>query len=239
MDLSYTDSTSSSTGSLPPKGAIEMPVDLSRCFIPATPNQYDLEKNLRGGYKVKFLKGTKQITILRFLVAKSVFDEEGLSIDNLLALNEVFVRLSEQALKDEEFGRKYGEWLFTISIYLAELNKQKAFPIRAERQYHDRIVDFLKPYLPSQRAYLGYRNDNKIVKSYRVILRNPLAPPQKIPPKRYIGVGYKDKGTKRDPAFDGTPNWKEVAMARTREELMYESTGFILQSQEEIRLFEK
>jgi len=88
----------------PPEGAIEKPMDLSRCFIPGTPNQQALEKQLSGGYKVKFLKGTKQITILRFLVAKSVFDEEGLSIDNLLALNEVFVRLTEQAQRDAEFG---------------------------------------------------------------------------------------------------------------------------------------
>jgi len=77
------------------------------------------------------------------------------------------------------------------------------------------------------------------LKSYRVILRNPLAAPPKAPPKRFIGVGYKDKGTKRDPAIDGSPNWKEVAMARSREELMYETTGFTIETLLEARLFEE
>jgi hypothetical protein len=29
--------------------------------------------------------------------------------------------------------------------------------------------------------------------------------------QRYVGVGYKDKGNKKDPTVDGTPGWKEVA----------------------------
>jgi hypothetical protein len=35
--------------------------------------------------------------------------------------------------------------------------------------------------------------------------------PRAVPPKRFIGVGYKDKGSRRDPAFDGTPSWQETA----------------------------
>jgi hypothetical protein len=42
-------------------------------------------------------------------------------------------------------------------------------------------------------------------------LRNPLAPPTKLPAKRFVGVGYKDKGNRRDPAVDGSPSWQEVA----------------------------
>jgi hypothetical protein len=32
-----------------------------------------------------------------------------------------------------------------------------------------------------------------------------------LPPKRYIGIGYRDKGSARDPAQDGTPSWQEIA----------------------------
>jgi hypothetical protein len=31
-----------------------------------------------------------------------------------------------------------------------------------------------------------------------------------LPPKLYIGKGYTDKGTARNPALDGSPPWQEV-----------------------------
>jgi hypothetical protein len=30
-------------------------------------------------------------------------------------------------------------------------------------------------------------------------------------PKRFIGVGYQDKGSRLDPSIHGTPKWQEVA----------------------------
>ena len=33
----------------------------------------------------------------------------------------------------------------------------------------------------------------------------------KIPPKRYVGVGYRDQGSRRNVAYDGSPSWQEVA----------------------------
>lgn len=36
--------------------------------------------------------------------------------------------------------------------------------------------------------------------------------------RRFIGVGYKDKGTMKNLAEDGTPSWQEVATAGNRQE---------------------
>jgi hypothetical protein len=33
----------------------------------------------------------------------------------------------------------------------------------------------------------------------------------RIPPKRFIGIGYRDKGSIRNLAYDGSPPWQEVA----------------------------
>jgi hypothetical protein len=32
-----------------------------------------------------------------------------------------------------------------------------------------------------------------------------------LPPQAYIGKGYRDKGTAKIPAEDGSPSWQEVA----------------------------
>jgi hypothetical protein len=42
-------------------------------------------------------------------------------------------------------------------------------------------------------------------------LPTPEVSNRKLPPKRIIGIGYRDKGTARDPAIDGSPSWQEVA----------------------------
>jgi len=40
--------------------------------------------------------------------------------------------------------------------------------------------------------------------------------------QKHIGVGYKDKGARRDPSKDGSPSWQEVAMTRKKMKTMDE-----------------
>lgn len=46
-----------------------------------------------------------------------------------------------------------------------------------------------------------------------------------LPPKRYIGVGYKDKGNLRFSYYDGSPSWQEIASSseKTEREIYYKS----------------
>jgi hypothetical protein len=46
-----------------------------------------------------------------------------------------------------------------------------------------------------------------------------------LPPKRYIGVGYKDKGNLRFSYYDGSPSWQDVASTSetTEREIYYKS----------------
>jgi hypothetical protein len=60
------------------------------------------------------------------------------------------------------------------------------------------------------RAFLGYektfRVDRFIQRTYRHHAKEPIA-------KRFIGVGYRDKGNCRSVSQDGTPSWQEYASA--------------------------
>jgi hypothetical protein len=167
------------------------------------------EERLRGGYKVKFRTGTKLITIFRFLVAKAVYDtEDGLRLDEYLALMESYLRLRTHP--DPTFNAKYGEWLITIQPFIASLAEVKIYPLVPKKRSPE-LERALSPLLPSPSAYHGYKGNPQIRDSFRLIVRNPFVTPAKLPPPRFIGVGYKDKGHRRDPALDGTPRWQDIA----------------------------
>jgi hypothetical protein len=56
-------------------------------------------------------------------------------------------------------------------------------------------------------------------------------------------VGYRDKGSRRQPELDGSPSWQEVSMSRTQLELLFESysptTFFVTSLTKERKLFEE
>jgi len=219
------------------------PSSSSQIFIPATPNLDSVQKQLLGGYKVKFRKGTKQITLLRFLVAKTVFDSNGLGIESLLTINELYLNQIKKASLDRVFSDKYSLWLNTIGSFIERLNQEKSFPIRVDKKQLDVVEKLLKPFLPSERAYRGYQKDDRIVRSFSVSFRNHIVPPNKRVSARYIGVGYRDKGSRRQPELDGSPSWQEVSMSRTQLELLFESysptTFFVTSLTKERKLFEE
>jgi hypothetical protein len=67
-----------------------------------------------------------------------------------------------------------------------------------------------KELLPSPHAYFGMKGNRDLRTSYTLLFNDAILP-KKAKSKRYIGVGYKDKGSCRDVAFDSSPHWKEVA----------------------------
>ena len=61
---------------------------------------------------------------------------------------------------------------------------------------------------------VGGIDEKSILKEWFSYLR-----PRRLIPTRFIGVGYKDKGHRRIPAFDGSQSWSEVACSeRMRKE---------------------
>jgi hypothetical protein len=170
----------------------------------------ELEKKLKGGYKVIYRAGSKRITILRFLLAKMVYDSSGLGLEDFLVMYDLFMYADQKCQSDKHFEEKYGDWLFTVSGLLQQMSDQRVFPIRPDTESRTLLEKGLIPLLPSQHAYFGLKKQPRIWNSFRIQFRNPLITPKAFPLKRYIGVGYRDKGHLKNKAVDGSPSWQDV-----------------------------
>jgi hypothetical protein len=182
--------------------------------IVTIPAFVDFEKRLKGGYKVKIAPGTKRITLYRNLLAKCCFDPEGIRIEELLTIYHLAQELQEKLEKDPEFKQKFELWLITTFEFVKILGSAREFPAVLKGSLVKDWEERLKPYLPSREAYFGWKNNPIKRLNVKVLLRNSLEPPKNLSQrKRTMGVGYRDKGHKRDLAYDGSPHWTEIASA--------------------------
>jgi hypothetical protein len=171
------------------------------------------------GYKVVYKTGTKQVTLYRNLLARVCYEQGGISLEDIIVLYDLAQKMEEKRQKDRAFDEKYGTWLITSFGFISTLSPQ-VFPWTFQGN-REEVEDTLRPFLPSRQAYFGWVKNPVRSTPVEIRLRNPLAPPKAIPPKRFIGVGYRDKGNRRDPAIDGSPSWQEIAtsgLMRTKED---------------------
>lgn len=184
--------------------------------VNSDPRLLSLEDLLRkGAYKLKIKKGIRKKDLFRFLLAKMLYErEEGLHLDEFLVLWELYLQLLEVQSKDPSFREKYGAFFKNSFVFFRELGSQKEFPIRIEEngnlQYLERIASVLEPMLPSRSAYFGLKGQKSLKSGFSLVFESELLS-RKIPEGRRIGVGYRDKGSRRDLALDGSPDWREVA----------------------------
>lgn len=169
----------------------------------------------KGFYHLKIKKGIKKKDLFRFLLAKMLYErEEGLHLDEFLVLWELYLQLLETNSKDPSFREKYEDFFRNSFMFFRELGSQKEFPIRIEDsgnlQYLERISQVLEPMLPTRSAYFGLKGQKSLKSGFSLVFQNEILS-RKIPEGRRIGVGYRDKGSRRDPAFDGSPDWREIA----------------------------
>jgi hypothetical protein len=183
------------------------------------------------GYHMIIKRGTNRMVLLRFLIAKLRFSAEGISLEEYLLLYHLYFDLSES--KDPNFQEKYKVFLKKVQENLEFLNENRIFPIilgEKERQYLDEIFS---NDIPKAREYFGLAGQRDIRDSFRLILHDAIEP-KRFAPKKVIGVGYKDKGTCRNIAFDGSPSWKEIATVFSYQERKAEETKILNSSQEAV-----
>jgi hypothetical protein len=170
----------------------------------------DLENRLKEGYRVKIKKGVKRITVFRFLLAKLVYDDvDGLHLDEFIVMNELFYDLLDA--KDPNFKLKYDSWFTKISVFMQDISGCQCFPAKLEKQVctEELYTKFLEPYLPTKSAYFGLKGNRELRSSWTLILNSSLSPQGKFH-KSVIGVGYRDKGYRKE-SHDGNPDWRECA----------------------------
>lgn len=177
-----------------------------------------LHERLSGGYRVVIKKGQNRVVLLRFLLAKLAYSVEGLSIEEYLTVFHLYYDLLD--VNDPLFLKKYEGFLTETQVFLESIRGETVFPIQCESEN----LVWPSGLFPSKREYFGLAGQRDLRRSFRVVLNDTLLP-QKLPPCRFIGVGYKDKGTRRDPALDGSPSWKEVAKINSFREREAEELG--------------
>jgi hypothetical protein len=170
------------------------------------------------GYTMVLKKGTKRITLLRFLLAKLAYGKEGegLSLDEYLVLNEVFFSLLDNP--DPLMQEKWKDSFENLKPVFQAISEFKEFPVLLSEDSQIELGKHLwnDPILPKPSAYFGLLGNRELRNSFRVSFRSEWIPKKRV--ERYIGVGYKDKGTCRVPSLDGSPSWQRVATVVSNQE---------------------
>jgi len=155
-------------------------------------------------------KSVKRISLQRFIVSKIVYETEKISSRDVFTLYQNQIWLQDKVYREKEFKSKFGKSLEDLAIILKNLNFSHNFSQDKLKNLKSRIKTELDDFLIPSRNYQSFKTRFEGV--YHIIFSKPQGIPTKnLPPVRYIGVGYKDKGSASKPEFDGSPNWKEIA----------------------------
>lgn len=165
--------------------------------------------------KVFYLKGASSSVYLertKFLLLNLIDCEREPTIDEQIEMTYLLDRLFDEA--DIGFIRRYKFLVGEIQeSYKAFLNPR--FTPEENAHMAKRILEVRDSELKIHNAYFGRlkQNPTKSLLGSRPVRRAP-----RPVRKRFIGVGYKDHGTMKNIAKDGSPHWKEVSSHFTNTE---------------------
>jgi len=163
---------------------------------------------LSKGYKVLIKRGVNRYKLFRFLNSKVILDEEGLHLDEFLCLFELYYQLSESG--DPNFKENLNNIRNeSFNMFIKFLSKVKIFPYQPTEKTRQTFQELAVAVSYDKRSYHRIKGQNRN-KDFRLVFKDTLLP-RRSPSKAYIGIGYKDKGSRREPALDGSPKWQEVA----------------------------
>jgi len=169
-------------------------------------------------YHLKIKGNFRRMTLFRFFLAKLLYDkEEGLHFDEFVVMWEIFQEILDQADHDEIYAKKYENFLFESYFLFQALNFQHEFPIRVDEsdpETYENLLQKLGPILPTRSAYFGLKGQKGLRSGYSIVFDSDL-PLRSLTEQRRIGVGYRDKGSRRNPALDGSPDWREVVLSNS------------------------
>lgn len=156
---------------------------------------------------LKVAKNVKIISLLRFLLSKIMYEDQ-LTERDLFAMYQVPIIAAGLISRDKNLALKFGEHLGGVHDFLKQIQiDEKSLECHRYRALLQReLSEFLVP----KRNY----NDFKIrfQGSYHLhFVDSEGIPTKKLPPKRRMGVGYRDKGSAQVPEIDASPKWQSVA----------------------------
>jgi hypothetical protein len=173
---------------------------------PCGPDPTDTKVGSRHPWRV-YCKRKDVPREFRFLFSKLVWEEKGLVDEEVKILFDLYLKFEDLANKDAN----YAVWVKPLKeakpiMRKVRVNVSKNQGLRNEFLRVDRSVTGL---ILDSHGYFGMKGQERL--GTAKLVQNP---PRKrrLPPKRFIGVGYKDKGNLRDKSYDGTPSWEEVVV---------------------------
>jgi hypothetical protein len=165
------------------------------------------------------LKGASSRTVLertKFLTLTVIVENRRPTEYEVVELTYLLDRLFDEA--DISFVQRYSKLIREISATIF-LIKNKVLPAEVNSQIARNYLRQVDSELKIHNAYFGRKEQNPP----KSLLRLRTAQSMKRPiRKRFIGVGYKDHGTMKNIATDGTPSWKEVSSFNSTEEKYWE-----------------
>jgi len=160
--------------------------------------------------KIVYSRILKRISLQRYLVSKVIYQADKITPTDLIALYDNQLWLEAKCFKDYDFDKKFGKSLEVLSKILKQVNLSKGFSPKALVNLSLKFYTMLRGFMIPARNYQDYRK--RFSGSFQVIeMQSPGKDRRYLPPKKVIGIGYRDKGTLKRPWLDGSPSWQEVA----------------------------
>jgi len=162
-------------------------------------------------HSVLISKKVKRVSLHRYLLSKIAFGETIVFRDiGGLVLNQLW--LENKAKRDKKFKEKFGTTLEVVSNILRQINMSRGVTQKSIASLRSKVLSNLEDFLIPRRnlAQWKMRFDSS------VLLSRPKpsgVPIKELPAERYIGIGYRDKGTAKNTATDGSPSWQDIAQS--------------------------
>lgn len=174
--------------------------------------------------QVIYGRNIRRITLQRTLCSLIAFFPEKVSPVHLLVLYDNILRLQDLAKKDPSFAEKFGLYLKVQAYILQHHRGPNPLDPNSVRTLSDSFLRNIGGFLLEERHTM-----NELKRHMQSVEVRPSrslgVDKSKLKPPRYIGVGYRDKGTARRPWIDGSPSWQEIA--RTPLKSLRENFGLL------------
>lgn len=163
--------------------------------------------------QVIYGRGCKRVTLQRAITSKVIFFKKEVSFRDLLILFDNILWLQDIASKDPNFSEKFGLHLKVQALLLKEVRINENNVQEVTEKLSEGFSKNLEGFY-----FLKRNTKNELLKQNKFVEVRPGklqgVDNRKLPPKPYIGIGYRDKGSARNLSYDGSPTWQEVASAK-------------------------
>lgn len=164
----------------------------------------------KAGTRVSYARTLRRITLQRFLISKMVHHPEKLTYVELLVMYDNLLWCQDKSSSDPTFNKTFGSFLEKLAKILKENRISEKNLVQTLKKITVQLVEAIEDHLIPER---NLQNIEKYCKGkfHVAPTKESGIPTKELPPVKVIGRGYRDKGSYRDPAWDGSPSWQELA----------------------------